>query len=276
MDPNVGSGGPGPRRRPGFPFAAAAPAPYQRPRIMKAILPLGLAAALIAGCAQSKTYTAKPGESKTIKTSAGELTLTATSGAPKLGSVDAEGFTLISDGSWTGWRVNENTKAWSIVNGAFRAQGDRSHNFYYGPLAPFKDFELKVDVMTEPGSNGGIYIHTKYQDSGWPWGGYETQVNQSQGDWRKSGSVYSVQDVKEDVIKGLVKDNEWYTHHIVVKGGNVKIYLNGKLVNDFTEEAGRQPGKDFERKLNSGTFALQAHDPKSVVLYKNIRVKKLN
>ena len=243
---------------------------------MKAILPLGLAAALIAGCAQSKTYTAKPGESKTVKTSAGEMTLTATSGTPKLGSVDAEGFTLISDGSWTGWRVNENPKAWSIVNGAFRAQGDRSHNFYYGPLAPFKDFELKVDVMTEPGSNGGIYIHTKYLDSGWPWGGYETQVNQSQGDWRKSGSVYSVQDVKEDVIKGLVKDNEWYTHHVVVKGGNVKIYLNGKLVNDFTEEAGRQPGKDFERKLNSGTFALQAHDPKSVVLYKNIRVKKLN
>ena len=83
---------------------------------MKAILPLGLAAALIAGCAQSKTYTAKPGESKTVKTSAGEMTLTATSGTPKLGSVDAEGFTLISDGSWTGWRVNENTKAWSIVN----------------------------------------------------------------------------------------------------------------------------------------------------------------
>ena len=243
---------------------------------MKAILPLGLAAALIAGCAQSKTCTAKNGECKTVKTSAGEMTLAASSGAPKLGSVDSEGFTLISDGSWTGWRVNENTKAWSIGNGAFRAQGDRSHNFYYGPLAPFKDFELKVDVMTEPGSNGGIYIHTKYQDSGWPWGGYETQVNQSQGDWRKSGSVYSVQDVKEDVIKGLVKDNEWYTHHVVVKGGNVKIYLNGKLVNDFTEEAGRQPGKDFERKLNSGTFALQAHDPKSVVLYKNIRVKKLN
>ncbi len=119
---------------------------------MKAILPLGLAAALIAGCAQSKTCTAKPGGDKTVKTSAGEMTRTANSGTPKLGSVDAEGFTLISDGSWTGWRVNENAKAWSIVNGAFRAQGDRSHNFYNGPLAPFKDFELKVDVMTEPGS----------------------------------------------------------------------------------------------------------------------------
>lgn len=220
------------------------------------------AAALIGGCATQTTPAPKKA--------------TAVNPAPgKLGSVDSEGFTLISDGSWTGWRVNENAKAWTIVDGAFRAQGDRSHNFYYGPLAPFKDFELKVDVMTEPGSNGGIYIHTKFQDTGWPWGGYETQVNQSQGDWRKSGSVYSVQDVKAEQLTGLVTDNVWYTHHVVVKGGNVKIYLNGKLVNDFNEEPGRQPGKDFERKLNSGTIALQAHDPKSVVLYKNIRVKKL-
>jgi len=186
------------------------------------------------------------------------------------------GWVTISNGTWDGWRVNENPKSWSVVDGAFRAQGDRSHCFYYGPLAPFGDFELKVDVLTEPGSNGGIYIHTKYQDTGWPWGGYETQVNQTQGDWRKSGSVYSVKDVREETIKGIVKDNEWYEHHVVVKGNNVKIYLNGKLVNDFTEEAGRQPGKDFERKLNSGTIAFQAHDPKSVVYYKNVRVKKLN
>ena len=32
----------------------------------------------------------------------------------------------------------------------------------------FKDFELTVDVMTKPDSNGGIYIQTEYQDQGWP------------------------------------------------------------------------------------------------------------
>ena len=219
---------------------------------------LVVAAAILAGCASnaadSAQSKAKPGQ---------------------IGHVDAEGFTLISDGTWTGWKVNESQASWSLSEGGFRAQGERSHNFYTGPLAPFKDFELKVDVKTAPNSNGGIYIHTKYQDTGWPFGGYETQVNQTQGDWRKSGSIYSVQDVKEDVIKPIVKDNEWYTHHVVVKGGNIKIYLNGKLVNDFTEEPGRQPGKDFERKLSSGTIAFQAHDPKSVVYYKNVRIKKL-
>lgn len=240
-------------------------------------------AALMAGCASSSktTYNQRPEPVPTtvVATPVAPLhrllpelpdAATTVPGA-RLGKADSEGFTVIFDGTWDGWLVNENPSAWMIADGALRASGDRSHCFYIGSLAPFKDFEMKVDILTEPGANGGVYIHTKYQDSGWPWGGYETQVNQTQGDWRKSGSVYSVQDVKEI----SVKDNEWYTHHVVVKGGNVKIYLNGKLVNDFTEEPGRQPGKDFERKLNQGTFAFQAHDPKSVVYYKNVRVKKL-
>ena len=241
---------------------------------MKAYFHLALVAALFTGCASNdapKNYAAAPGQTVKVKTDAGEITVTAKDGPHKLGSKDREGYTYLCDGTMTDWKVNESPETWSLVNGAFRANGNRSHCFYTGALAPFKDFDLKVDVMTEPGSNGGIYIHTKYQDAGWPWGGYETQVNQTHGDWRKSGSVYSVQDVKEVPVK----DNEWYTHRVVVKGGNIKVYLNDKLVNDFTEEAGRQPGKDFERKLNSGTFALQSHDPKSVVLYRNIRVKKL-
>ena len=237
---------------------------------------LFLAAAVIAtGCVSTQTETSRSKTSSTTTKSANATPMPSKSGMGAAqvpaGQVDAEGFTVIFDGHWDNWRVNENAKAWTIVDGAFRANGDRSHNFYIGPLAPFKDFEFKADVMTEPGSNGGIYIHTKFLDTGWPWGGYETQVNQTHSDWRKSGSVYSVQDVKEVPVK----DNQWYTHHVIVKGNNIKIYLDGKLVNDFTEEAGRQVGKDFERKLNSGTFALQAHDPKSVVLYKNIRVKKL-
>jgi hypothetical protein len=219
--------------------------------------PIVVAAAILAGCATNAA------DSAASKPKTGQI-----------GHVDSEGFTLISDGSWTGWKVNENPASWSLADGGFKAQGERSHNFYTGPLAPFKDFELKVDVKTAPNSNGGIYIHTKYQDSGWPWGGYETQVNQTQGDWRKSGSIYSVQDVKADKLEGVVRDNEWYTHHVIVKGNRVQIFLNGKLVNDFTEEAGRKAGKDFERKLSEGTIAFQAHDPKSIVQYRNVRVKK--
>ena len=43
----------------------------------------------------------------------------------------------------------------------------------------------------------------------------------------------------------------------------------------YTEPADQKPGAQFTRKLDEGTFALQAHDPGSVVRYKNIRVKRL-
>jgi hypothetical protein len=246
---------------------------------MKALSLLPLVALVLAGCQSTETtrgYDLPTGKTKTIDTAAGPMTITAKDGPQKMGSKDKQGYTYIFDGTMTDWKVNENPGAWSIVEGALQANGNRSHCFYTGPLAPFKNFDLKVDVLTQPHSNGGIYIHTKYQESGWPWGGYETQVNQTHSDWRKSASVYSVQDVKEDAIKDIVQDGVWYEHRVVVKGNNIKVYLNGKLVNDYTEEPGRVAGKDFERKLNEGTFALQAHDPGSFVRYKNMRVKKLD
>ena len=54
-----------------------------------------------------------------------------------------------------------------------------------------KDFHFKADVMTKPGSNGGIFFHTQYQDKGWPVG-HEAQINQTQKDPVKTGSVYIV------------------------------------------------------------------------------------
>jgi hypothetical protein len=45
---------------------------------------------------------------------------------------------------------------------------------------------------------------------------------------------------------------------------------------EYTEPPGAQAGKSFTRKLDAGTFALQAHDPKSIVRFKNIRVKRLD
>jgi hypothetical protein len=82
-----------------------------------------------------------------------------------------------------------------------------------------------------PGSNSGIFIHTGFQASGWPEKGYEVQVNQTHTDWRKTGSLYGVNDVKEN----LAKDDEWYEYHIIVKDKRVIIKINDKLAVDYTE-----------------------------------------
>jgi hypothetical protein len=136
----------------------------------------------------------------------------------------------------------------------------------------FKNFEFKADVMTTPGSNSGIYFHTEYQESSWPKKGYEVQVNNSHTDWRRTGSLYGIQDVKEV----FVKDNEWFTEYFKVEGKNVIVKLNDKTVVDYTEpdNVKRDAGSEG-RILSSGTFALQGHDPNSKVYFKNIMVKPL-
>jgi hypothetical protein len=137
---------------------------------------------------------------------------------------------------------------------------------------PFKNFELKVEVMTETNSNGGIYFHTEYQASEWPRKGFETQVNNTHKDWKKTGSLYDVVNVREV----HARDNQWWTQHIIVKGKQVTLNVNGKTVMEYSEPADAKAGTPFTRKLDQGTFALQAHDPGSVVRYRNIRVKALD
>src|SRR3954453_10903146 len=146
-------------------------------------------------------------------------------------------ISLFNGKDFTGWKVNENTGTFTIKDGAIVSHGERSHCFYVGPVNKhdFKDFELKVDVMTEPGSNGGIYFHTAYQDVSWPEKGFEGQVNNSHGDHIKSGSLYHVKDIGIDDIKDIVKDNQWFTEHIVVKDNTVTISLNGKKVVEWTQ-----------------------------------------
>jgi hypothetical protein len=124
----------------------------------------------------------------------------------------------------------------------------RSHLYYVGDPKPFVNFQLKIDAMTEPGSNGGIYIHTQYQALSWPKFGYEVQVNQTHTDWRKTGSLYGVQDVKEN----LAKDNEWYSYDITVKGKHITIKVNDKVAVDWEEPADRQAGYGFHPHSRQG------------------------
>jgi len=184
-----------------------------------------------------------------------------------------EGFKSLMDGkTFNGWKLaEENKETWKVENGAFVAHGSRCHLYYVGDEKPFKNFHLKVEVMTEPNSNGGIYFHTKYQADGWPKGGFESQVNCTGSDWIKTGSLYGIVNVGH----AASQDNKWWTQEVIVEGNKVTVKVDGKNVLQYVEPAGAQPG-EYERKLSQGTFALQAHDPKSIVRYKNIRVKRLD
>ena len=67
---------------------------------------------------------------------------------------------------------------------------------------------------------------------------------------------------------------EWFTEYIKVDGKHVVVKINNKTVVDYTEPDDYKPALGQKGHfLSSGTFALQGHDPKSEVHFKNIMVK---
>jgi len=202
----------------------------------------------------------------------GSLMTSAANCVAQESSPQADEISLFDGKSLNGWKINEHPESWKVEDGAIVCFGERSHLFYEGDGKPFKNFHFKADVKTTPGSNSGIYFHTKYQAEGWPKYGYECQVNITQRDPKKSSGLYSV----EDVSNPPVKDNEWYTQEIIVQGKKVTLKLNGQTMVEYTEPDNKPAfSPSFERRLGEGMFALQAHDPASKVYFRNLSVKRL-
>ena len=174
-----------------------------------------------------------------------------------------------------GWKASSPSDSFEVVNGMIKAQAssDQSHLYYVGDVADgdFEDFELKFEAMTTPGSNGGVYFHTSFQETGFPNDGHEVQVNKSHKNKTRTGSLFAVRDLKETPTK----DNVFLTEHVIVRGKNVKISVNGEQVVDYTEPDDYQHPRYTGRDIDHGTFALQAHDPDSVVYYREIWVRPL-
>jgi Domain of Unknown Function (DUF1080) len=185
--------------------------------------------------------------------------------------------------SLAGWRAPERPESWVVEDGAFVSVGERSHLFYVGKVAKhdFRNFEFSAEVMTSPGANSGIYVHTKLQPDGWPAAGYELQVINSNPPAEKmggyiehkmTGSIYAVR----NTWVAPAKDNEWFNYRIRVVGKTIQTFINDKLICEYAEPESPYRTEDKKaRLLGSGTFALQAHDPGSIVKYRDMKVKLL-
>jgi hypothetical protein len=214
-----------------------------------------------------------------------------------------EGFVCLFDGkTLDGWKVGENADVFQVRDGMIVMEcpattHSPAHLFYVGEVNrhDFKNFDLKADVLTFPTANSGIYFHTKYQAAGWPQFGIECQVDNSHGDWRRTGSLYGIRNIswgpetppknnKENVTilpKPPVTDNVWYTQEVIYQDGLVTVKLDGRTMFEY-----KIPHAGVEHKLPTpmtwlprGTFALQGHPPMpghiSKACFKNIRVKVL-
>ena len=194
---------------------------------------------------------------------------------PSFAADSKDGWVSLFDGkSLAGWKTNEKPESFSVKDGEIVVRGDRSHLFYVGEVNGhvFKNFELKADIMAKKNSNSGVYFHTEFQDSGWPDKGFEVQVNNTHGDWKKGAGLYDIADNKV----APAADDEWYTMTIRVEGKHVVIKVGDKVITDWTQAEDFKPAANhLHRVIDRGTFALQGHDPGSEVHFKNIVVKVL-
>ena len=170
-----------------------------------------------------------------------------------------------------GWKPNENDDSFSVKDGCIVANAPGRCHLFYQTDKPFKNFEFKTEVMTLPHSNAGVYFHTRFQEEGWPKGGFECQVNNTYHDPKKTASIYGV----VDCLEAPAMDDKWFDLYIKVDGKHVITKVNDKVIVDWTQPDDWKKGSNFDRILGEGTFALQGHDPGSTVLFRNLMVKRL-
>ena len=187
---------------------------------------------------------------------------------------DGQWQNLFDGKSLEGWNAEDHDECFKVQDGAIVAGGGPLARLsYVGPVNKhdFKNFELKIEVLAMPGSNGGVFFHTGVQ-SKFLKKGYEAQVCNSCESKGRTGSLFVI----KDHDTSPVKDDEWFDYHIIVSGQRIVIKVNGKTTVDYTEPANpKRPDSWEKRVLSHGLIALQAHDPDSTVLYRKIRVKVL-
>jgi pterin-4a-carbinolamine dehydratase len=179
-------------------------------------------------------------------------------------STHAQWVELLNGRDLTGWKASENPNSFQVKDGELRIEGPRGHLFYDGPVGNhnFTNFEVKALIKTQEGANSGLFICTAFQETGWPSQGYEIQVNNSHTDWRRTASLYGIVDTAEK----LVHDEEWFELYVKVEGNHITTKINGRTVVDFEEPADK-------KRIQPGTIAIQAHDPKSKIAYRSVQVK---
>jgi hypothetical protein len=179
-------------------------------------------------------------------------------GAQSAGDSSA-GWKRIFDGkTLNGWKANESPESWSVQDGAIVGRGNRSHLFYMEQEC--ENCEFKAMVKLNKGGNSGMYFRAVFEP-GWPHG-YEAQVNNSHKDPVRTGSLYNMVKIYEQ----LVPDDTWWEQHIIADGNHIIIKVNGKTVVDYTDE---------KNTYTKGYLAFQQHDPGSVVMYKDVMMKVL-
>lgn len=167
----------------------------------------------------------------------------------------------------TGWTVY-GTEKWYVDKGELVCESGPDKQYgYFATNKTYKDFELTLDFKQETNGNSGVFFHSSIE--GTRVTGWQAEVAPLNHD---TGGIYESYG-REWLIKPtadkqkFLKEGEWNTMKVRVKGNEVTTWLNGEQMITLTDE-----------KIGSitGKIALQIHDGGGVkVRWRNIKVTTL-
>ena len=169
-----------------------------------------------------------------------------------------------------GWKVYpKGVGEWKVKDGAIVGTGNASHLF--SERGDYKNFRFRMEIKINDKGNSGQYVRTKYE-AGFPTG-FEAQINATHGDPVKTGSLYpdgrqpDMRKVKTNLVLNAPHGpDEWFTQEVVCVGAKITILVNGKKTVEWT---------DPKHRFKSGHFAIQQHDPGSIVHVRKVEVMEL-
>lgn len=142
---------------------------------------------------------------------------------------------------------NGTAKYW-IEDGAIVGQTrEGSPNSFLCTRKRYGNFELKFEVLVNDSLNSGVQIRSQLKpDLEGDYGrvyGPQVEIESGPG---QAGFIYgeatgrgwiSEEPRDRSYQHDVFKNNTWNAYHIIAKGPNIKVYINGELVEDLIDEA---------------------------------------
>ena len=208
------------------------------------------------------------------------------------------GFESMFDGkTLKGWSVKPTkaAKAWSVEDGMIVGVGSKGRSYLVFDNKEIADFEMKLSYRFDGDGNSGVSLRAIIDKTGTRgFQSYHADIGhvgigpQVLGAWdfHTPGRVEhacfrgdrlvidendrpTITKIEGAVTKDDIRKGDWNDMHILAKGNNFKLAINGKPASEFTEHL---PEK---LRLHRGMIQLQLHDPGMIVHFKNLRIKIL-
>lgn len=212
---------------------------------------------------------------------------------------DEAGFVPIFDGrTLTDWRAvpEDLGAAWSVQDGAIQGSGleNRLSYLVYSADENLSDFELRFRYRMLTDGNTGVELRARADATGKrPFEGYHADLGhvgigpQILGAWDfhfatrtefpcERGTRLIIdeagaglhQRIEDPIGIEDFQERDWNHCRIRARGDHFQFFINRKLSSEFTDGIGKG-------RLESGSIALQLHDDRTIVQFKDILLKRL-